>query len=355
MGASDACIAPPGPTTHEMHQRALSAARSRQAASEDDRRRRAMERHAGDASPAAPLLHLATDESNPQKDFSADVAFRHSWWRPDRLRVHAALEAIFPSSKRLDRFRRCGDAAWVYVSLRNPDSFKLCSDTCRDRWCRACQADRSRIMVANLRLRIAELPCKLITLTLRHRDQPLRHQLDRLLECFRTLRRRRLWMDNVRGGVAFVEIKWKPETQRWHPHLHAICDADYIANGSLHELWRAITGDSHHTDIRRIKDIDRVAHYVTKYATKPLDVALYRDPRRLREAITALQGRHLAMTFGSFRTWKLTETIEDGDWELVASLETLQVKALRGDARASFILEALPTRHPEESKAEHPP
>lgn len=288
-----------------------------------------------------PLPSLDPHETNPPRGPAADIAFRHSWWADDRRRIRSALESVFPASKRLSRFLACGDAAWVFQSAENPTRLKVCSDTCRDRWCRACQRDRSRIIAANLRDRLRATPVRLVTLTLRHRYQPLRHQVDRLLDHFRALRRRPLWADSIRGGVAFIEIKYKPEANRWHPHLHVLCTGNWIAQSLLSDTWAQVTGDSFVVDIRAVRDLDEVARYVAKYATKPMSTALYRHPSKLIEAVRALTGRHLCMTFGSFRGWRLTEPASDVDWVNLGSLESFQILALYGDLDAQWVLDAL--------------
>lgn len=301
--------------------------------------------------PSAPSSSLGPDESKQLDGSAADIDFRHTWWSDDRRRIRSALESIFPRSKRLDRFRSCGDAAWVYQSIKNPDRVKVCSDSCRDRWCRACQRDRSRIIAANLRNRLADLEVKLVTLTLRHRDQPLRHQIDRLIESFRTLRRKPLWKDAIEGGVGFIEVKYKPQTDRWHPHLHVLCTGRWVHQGDLASTWHQITGDSFNVDIRLVRDLDRVAYYVVKYASKPIATVLYRHPRRLRDAIVALQGRHLCMTFGTFRGWKLTEQGDGDDWVMLGTLAGFQERARGGDPDAIYVLEAL--RGAQQSKPHH--
>lgn len=302
-----------------------------------------------------PLPSLDPDESNQRNGSQADIEFRHSWWRTDRRRIASALQAVFPSSKRLDRFRTCGDAAWVYRSVADPQKVKVCSDTCRDRWCRACQRDRSRIIAANLRDRLAGTSVKLVTLTLRHRFQPLRHQVDRLIDSFRILRKKPLWADSITGGVAFVEVTYNPETNRWHPHLHVLCVGAWISQSSLSSAWDQITGGSFVVDIRAVKDVDTVAAYVVKYATKPMNAVLYRHPAKLIEAMRALQGRHLCMTFGTFRGWKLTHSADDGEWVMLGTLEGIQQRAADGDWDAAALLDALTPEKRADSFRAKPP
>lgn len=304
---------------------------------------------------ASPLPSLDPDETNSAPGSQSDIAFRHSWWRQDRNRITSALETIFPGSKRLLRYRSCGDAAWVFRSDNDPSKYKVCCDSCRDRWCRACQRDRSRIIAANLRERLKDASVKLVTLTLRHRYQPLRSQLDRLLDCFRTLRQKPIWKGAIEGGVAFVEVTYNPETNRWHPHLHILCVGSWIPQSTLSSTWDQITGGSFVVDVRHVKSINQVAAYVVKYATKPMNALLYRHPAKLIEAIRALQSRHLCMTFGTFRGWKLTQSADHDDWTQIGTLESYQSRARDGDHEAIAVLHALRPPDPSQRNPRHPP
>lgn len=314
-------------------------------------------RHASipDTELGSPLPSLDPDESNQRNGAQFDIAFRHSWWAADRRRIFSALQTVFPGSTRLARFRECGDAAWVYRSVADPARLKVCSDTCRDRWCRACQRDRSRIIASNLRTRLADLTVKLITLTLRHRDQPLRHQVDRLIDSFRTLRGKPIWKAAIDGGVAFIEVTYNPETNRWHPHLHVVCTGSFISQSDLSSTWSQITGGSYIVDVRAVRDIDQVAAYVVKYATKPMNTALYRHPLKLAEAVRALQARHLCMTFGTFRGWRLTQRDTDEIWIQIGSLEGFQIRAFAGDRDAQAVLDSIRPRVSHDSPPRRPP
>ena len=311
-------------------------------------------RLAGQSAPV-PLPQLDPEETKSDPPPSGDIAFRHSWWAADRTRVELALGSIFPDSLRLDRFRSCGDAAWVFRHAADAGRYKICSETCRDRWCRPCQRDRARIIVGNLRSRLTGQTTRLITLTLRHKSQSLRPMVDRLLQAFRTLRARKIWTDSVNGGVAFIEIKWTAGTSQWHPHVHAICSGSYLYAKALRAAWYAITGDSFVCDIRLITNVDDLAKYVVKYATKPLDTGLYRDSRRLHEAINALRGRHLALTFGEFRGWKLTAPGDGDEWVMVASLSSVRRDAANGDEISTAIIEALCVGETGDTETKTPP
>ena len=121
------------------------------------------------------------------------------------------------------------------------------------------------------------------TLTLCGKGEKLTDLIDRLYKCFRALRQHPLWTNAVRGGGAFLEVKWIDKFGRWHPHLHCIIDADFMDQGHLSTAWHSITRDSFIVDIRRVRDIKGQQRYVTKYASKPLNTSFSTSPHLLDE------------------------------------------------------------------------
>jgi hypothetical protein len=95
------------------------------------------------------------------------------------------------------------------------------------------------------------------------------------------------------------------------------------------------------TDIRFATDNAHVTHYITKYATKVLDHSVIHETCRLREAIIALKGKRLCLTFGTWRGLALTERIEDGTWKQIDSLRSMLTRAQTGDLEAQQVLQTL--------------
>jgi hypothetical protein len=138
---------------------------------------------------------------------------------------------------------------------------------------------------------------RFLTLTLRSTNAPLADQLDRLIDCFRRLRRLNLWKTHVAGGVWAIEVTWSAERGQWHPHLHAIIDGTYLPWAALRDAWSAITGDSSIVDIRRCDDARDAARYISSYIGKLADVASLPEARVVEYA-AALHRRRLSGTFG---------------------------------------------------------
>ena len=272
---------------------------------------------------------------------AADVAFRHSGWRLNRDRIRSALEVSGVAASRLDAWDGCGQDAWVLRSPEPPETFKIVSAKCKDRFCVPCSADRSARLSRRLRDRIGDMTVSFLTLTLADNDQPLSGLLDKLIASFRRLRSTKLWQRDVRGGVAFIELKWSAAKQRWHPHIHIIMDAEHIPQRWLSDRWLAITHTSFKVDIRRANDNEHAIRYITKYGAKPLHDGFVQDPERLLEAIATLKGRHLCTVFGDWRDWRLSDDDEHEQWERVDSLRSILRREERGDPEATRIMETL--------------
>ena len=223
----------------------------------------------------------------------------------------------------------------------NPDRLKISSSTCHDRFCVPCADTRSAKMGRRIRDKVADDRISFLTLTLADNDVPLSELMDKLLSSFRKLRQWRFWKSRVAGGVAFLEVKWNEERQRWHPHLHAIIDAAYIEQKALSDRWLKITRTSFIVHIKRPRDAETAIRYVTKYGSKPLDHSFVNNAQRLDEAIDALKGRHLCTVFGDWRGWCLTDDDEHQTWEPIDTLSRLIAREASGDGEAAAILERL--------------
>jgi hypothetical protein len=156
-----------------------------------------------------------------------------------------------------------------------------------------------------------------------------------------------LWAESVTGGAAFLEVKWSDKAQRWHPHLHIIAEAKFMDQGMLSTTWRTISHDSFIVDIRRVKNAEVTGHYVTKYASKPLNTSFAHTPALLDEALKSLKGRRLCLTFGTWYGTPLTDA-EDGELELddrnhyhsFSPLEDLLLRARSGEREAIQIIKS---------------
>lgn len=266
------------------------------------------------------------------------ISFRHSGWARDRRRIAAALASIPVSPDRLDAFHRCGCRAWVQRSADDPSHYRVRAAHCHDRFCVPCSTARSRLIAANLIPKIAKRRSRFLTLTLRHSNLPLAAQIDKLYQSFRRLRRTKLWLRTVDGGCSMLECKYNAEKDEWHPHLHCLVVGNYVPHSDLREQWHRITGDSYIVDIRMVRDDAHAVNEVCKYASKPMTRGYAANTERLCEAIVALKGRRLVLTFGEWRGTLLTDQDDATCWITVGPLTNIINDAAQGDETAKRIL-----------------
>ena len=267
-----------------------------------------------------------------------DAHFRHSGWLRDRRRVYEALQVVFPGSTRTERFRTCGTNAWVIRNEENPEHYAIVSDHCRDRFCRPCAAFRGRVIAHNVKEYLRNRRYRFLTLTIKNTDLTLKAMVDKLLRSFGALRRTKIWNDRVTGGCAVLEVKPKDYGPGWHPHIHAIIEGKWLPLPLIRKHWLRITTDSFIVTIGDGKDAEKAARYVNKYITKPFDDGTTRTPARLLQAIEALHGRRLVMTFGKWRGQRLTEYHPSGVWVKICPLSLLRDSAAADDPEAIDLL-----------------
>lgn len=283
----------------------------------------------------------------PQYDeLSESARFRHNGWRLIRKRIWQSMERTQQTPSRRRAFGECGSYSWIEQSQSDDTKFRVRHNHCHDRLCTPCANAKSQRIREALMTQIDNKPVSFITLTLCGRKEPLTMLVDRLYKHFRALRLHPTWAEKVRGGAAFLEIKFSEKAKRWHPHLHIIADAAFIDQGTLSDVWRGITKDSFIVDIRRVGAAGQTAAYVTKYASKPLNSSFTACPALLDEALHALKGRRLCLCFGTWYGTSLTNAEDDPltdppdgeDWKMFADLESILKSARSGERHAIFVL-----------------
>jgi hypothetical protein len=269
------------------------------------------------------------------------TVFRHrSWWH-DRQRVGQALLDAFPGGSRDARFSSCGAKAHVQVSDTDPPTYRIAAETCHDRWCRPCQAERARTVSANLLDALTGKQARFLTLTIQTDKLTLKQAVDKLYRSFAKLRLTVFWRSRVDGGAVVCEVKRAQRSGNWHPHLHALITGHYLELQRLRNHWFRITGDSYIVDIQRPRDLADASRYITKYLSKPVPASLVRNPADLREAMLALHGRRLVATFGDWRGLRLTHTESQANWTNLCTFMELTDRALAGNTESIHLLRLL--------------
>lgn len=270
--------------------------------------------------------------------------------------------------KQADRVRDCRTAAW-FVRHRQTGEVRIAANHCRHRWCPLCAtALRNWRTQAVLRwitndLQGGDKPpfspgralvesrkspgralvepgkspgsaleepskpprsCKFVTLTKHHNKAPLEHQIDNLYKQFQQLRKQPLIKKSCRGGVWFFQITRSKADGLWHPHLHLLIEADYIPQRELSRLWAKITHTSKIVDIRAVRNPQKTAIYVSRYSSRPTQLA-YLTPGCALEVIESLHGRRIVGTWGTARGLPMVPkpTGKKEDWQYLAAFENV--------------------------------
>jgi hypothetical protein len=190
-------------------------------------------------------------------------------------------------------------------------------------------------------------PMRFVTLTLRCSHSSLTAQLDRLYDSFNKLRRRDFFKRYITGGVAMVEVKIGRNSGLWHPHLHILCEGDFIPQRDLSNEWLEVTGDSSIVDVRRVSNAGHAAAYTVKYGSKGCDSSVYNAPTKLDEFLTSIKGRRFALTFGTWRGIKLADGGDEKvEWENIGSLDSLVCRMREGDENARHWVQLATLKYP---------
>ena len=219
-----------------------------------------------------------------------------------------------------DLLSGCRQNAWFSRHVETGE-IRIASNACHLRWCPVCAESRKNFIGHSVAdwLQVQKFP-KLMTLTLRHRDMPLFHQVTDLYRYFVQLRKLKDFRKIVTGGVWFFQIKQSEKTKEWHPHLHCVVTGKYMPRTLLRRMWLDCTGDSEIIDIRSVKDPDGCALEVARYAARPgplKDLTL----NDAVELVSVMHGRRICGTWGTGRKISLRPPkFEDKDkWSSVGS------------------------------------
>lgn len=139
---------------------------------------------------------------------------------------------------------------------------------------------------------------RMLTLTMRASNEPLKDQLKTLRESWNKFRRQKQIKAKIKGGLCVMEITHNAKTDRWHPHLHIVFEGDYLDQKKASECWAKAAAGSTIVDIRRIPSRMAAVNYLAKYVSKT-SIFPVRDIGRLDEWVTAVKGLREFSTFGS--------------------------------------------------------
>ena len=245
--------------------------------------------------------------------------------------VYAAIDNRDGKHRR-QLYNSCRTSAW-FVRHRVSGKIRIASSRCNLRWCPLCIKTKRYIMLQSLIpwIQQAKKP-KFITLTLRHSNAKLSHQIESLYKFFSNLRRRPYWKRRIKGGIWFFQIKKSESDNLWHPHLHIVSEGNYLPQSELASIWCDITHGSSIVDIRAVKDVKKAAAYVSRYASAPcrlLDLSL----DDALEVVDSLHGRRICGTFGTAKDVQLVpkKCPDSDEWDYMCGFTEVMLKRQKSE------------------------
>lgn len=243
-------------------------------------------------------------------------------------------------SRESELLRGCRTRSWF---IRNQVSgrVRLATKQCRLRWCYHCGESRQRFITQAVSAWYNHaMDPKLLTVTVKHSKEPLKEQIDFLYKSFARLRSRKLLKEKVRGGVWFFQVTYNSKTETWHPHIHALLDADYMSHNYLMSLWEKITNGSTIVHIRRVNNPERSLSHNARYAARPSSLRTIPETKwpELYEAFTK---RRICGTWGTAKSISLRakKPTDSGDWKAIGDFSTV-LALIRDDENAKAIWRA---------------
>lgn len=282
------------------------------------------------------------EHSNSRCEETPYQQFRHGGWRQLRERCRSGMIEAGMTPKTIERYDKCGSCCQLFYS-KSTGRKKIVGDFCKCRTCAPCSNAKARLISGNLIKFLGDRHTRFTTLTIVHRGETLTELIDRLVACFKLLRRRGAWKKYVAGFAAFMEAKWSTRTKGWHVHFHILTEGLYWPQKELSREWHICTGNSYIVDIQAKGTNASRAYYASKYASKPFNSADIPDAAKLTEAIKSLHRRKLWYVGGSWKSLRLLAKSVDTttDWEHICSLTRLFNDARSGDAAAIALLSDL--------------
>jgi len=242
------------------------------------------------------------------------------------VEIYSAVDGNF-GGKFSSRLQNCRRHAFFFQH-NVTKKLRVVSSRCKLRWCPICR-DVSRMITTNAVdewLQVQQYP-KMITLTLKHSDDPLQMQIDRLYKSFKKLKTRAYFQRLITGGVWFFQLKLNLKTEQWHPHIHCLVAGKFLPHARLKLLWHKITGDSNIVDIRPVKDLENASTEVARYATSPADITRMSLEQAI-DVFYATKNRRICGSWGSAKSVTLKPTPQDDrdDWIKVADFYFVNVQ-----------------------------
>jgi Replication protein/Transposase zinc-binding domain len=171
-------------------------------------------------------------------------------------------------------------------------------NSCSMRLCPHCSRRRSLILAGRVEAFVmGKTNLRYVVLAERN-SADLAEGMLSLWIAWRRLRRWKRWKAKVKGAIVVMEVTRNRDDGTWHPHLNLLLEGEYFPFEELNQAWIEATHGFGQTSWISAADEGTVRELI-KYVTKISD--LLGDPAALDEFLSAVQGRRMIRTYGTFR------------------------------------------------------
>lgn len=252
-------------------------------------------------------------------------------------------------------YMNCRTQSW-FARHKSSGEIRVIGSACKLRWCTLCAEAKKTYITHQIADWIKNSKWhRFVTFTLKHNDDDLTSQIERLYDCFRKLKRSKIWKSGAKRGVWFFQVKRSKNSNQWHPHIHCVISGPWFDYKKLRKTWLSITGDSSVVGIHPVKDPDGCAFEVARYAASPANLET-NDRDDFYEIYQSMKSRRICGTWGLKDVVRLTppKAEDKGEWENIGTWSEVQ-KLQNSDSRAQAIIKAWATHEPLEAGIElHP-
>jgi len=265
-------------------------------------------------------------------------------WR-DSGELYYQVDSVNETSY-LKKWQECRDYAW-FVRHQATGEVRVFSSACRLRWCSLCTAARRGWITRQVAewIKSVKYP-KFLTVTLKHSDAPLLHQVQSLYSYFAKFRKIALMKKRIGGGIWFFQLKRSKKSGQWHPHIHCVVSGAWLPQKQLSQAWCKITHGSTIVDIRPVRDLQKGAEEVARYASTPADLSTTAKSDYV-ELFNSMHHRRSCGTWGDARKVSLRQPkAEDAEQWINIGSWTVMYASQNQEPAAQAIINAWKSGEP---------
>lgn len=222
-------------------------------------------------------------------DIGRDFYRAHQEWMVQGRQRNRRLVRVL---RRLGRHEQADRVDFCRTACRRRDGSSFLY-SCHQPLCFFCTYQRKAVLTPRWSLAACSIErAYFMTLTMRD-ERYLSGVYDRMVADFQRLRRLKHFREHCQGGFYCLECSYSPSRDRFHPHIHALLQADGLSSSWLSRTWRHYTS-AYVIDLREVPrgEIKRTFLYMLKGPCRSL------EPRAVSEVYSSLGGKALFQPFG---------------------------------------------------------